>query len=376
MKKFILYAGMAFILSFYAVANIEAGSKNPFDIKKSFDIKKTDIDIASSPTDPCAGGDVDCTYLFTAKDGSNKQITMARRETKEYDEYSSTDWYEYPLPVFTKTEVQAGYYLEDGVPVLVMVYSADKEGKGGAIVCQTSTDYGNTWSASINISDNQHKFGLSVAPNSRYVAIQLVYHVDTHLKEPKEMIVLKYLVDPDSSWFHYTDSVKEDHSISSYGLSLISNGNRVVVSYIGNEKSEKREFTLASKQWAAVSDMSDYKKHSSDTAWLCNDTGTNSGFYLAARRKNSSGKKQLGVHPTDDLINYSSFSRWNDYNADGELPISGMWKCPVTNKLYILALDGKELVGIDSSGVKTTLYENGYGYSLQRRVSMFNVPAK
>ncbi|MHC4138887.1 MAG: sialidase family protein [Planctomycetota bacterium] len=52
----------------------------------------------------------------------------------------------------------------------MMVYSADKEGKGGAIVSRTSTDYGETWSESKNVTDNQHRFGLAVAPNSLMVA--------------------------------------------------------------------------------------------------------------------------------------------------------------------------------------------------------------
>jgi hypothetical protein len=81
MRKLILYAGIALVLSFYAVSNIEAGSSG--------------FNVSIDSTDPCAGGAADSTYIFTAKSGSNKQITMARRETKEYDEYSSTDWYYY-----------------------------------------------------------------------------------------------------------------------------------------------------------------------------------------------------------------------------------------------------------------------------------------
>ncbi len=370
MRKFILYASMVFLLSFYAVAEIESGSEG--------------FEISPYSTDPCAGGDVDCTYLFTAS-GSDKQIAMSRRPTlsgyhyhddddvvyhpehdTHSDEYSSNVWYDYHLPVFTKSEVQAGYYFPQGGGnlVLVMVYSADQEGKSGATVARTSTDYGKTWTSSINLSENQHLFGLAVAPNSRYAAVRV-----------GNKIRLRYLFDPDSSWLLKPNFAKEDHTISSRGLSLIANGSRVVVSYIGSDAlSEKREFKIANGLWADVTDMPDYKKHSNDTAWLCNDT--DSGFYLAARRKDSSGNKGLGVHPTDDLIVYSSFSKWNDYNADGELPISGMWKCPDRNILYILALDGgeKEIVGIESNGAKTTLYNNGS--SLQRRVSMFNVPAK
>jgi hypothetical protein len=114
-----------------------------------------------------------------------------------------------------------------------------KEGKSGAIVARTSTDYGKTWTQSINISENQHLFGLAVAPNSRYAAVRV-----------GNKIRLRYLVNPNSSWSLKTNFAKEDHAISSHGLSLISNGSRVVVSYIGsNALSEKKihycEWTMA-----------------------------------------------------------------------------------------------------------------------------------
>ena len=136
MGKFILYASMAFILSFYAAANIEAGSSE-------FGSKFPEGYVVSAdPTDPCAEGAVDCTYVFTARSGSDKQITMARRpvgienshdsdnHSNHGDEYRSTDWYYYDLPIYTKSQVQAGYYIdENNKLVLMMVYSADKEGK-------------------------------------------------------------------------------------------------------------------------------------------------------------------------------------------------------------------------------------------------------
>jgi hypothetical protein len=101
MKKFILYAGIALVLSFCTAAKIEAGLSD-FLPKKNID-----------PTDPCQGGAVDCTYIFTARSGSNKRITMARRKVKEFDDYSSTDWYYYDLPYYTKSQVQAGYFIDE-----------------------------------------------------------------------------------------------------------------------------------------------------------------------------------------------------------------------------------------------------------------------
>ncbi|MHC4139329.1 MAG: hypothetical protein ACYSR1_05685, partial [Planctomycetota bacterium] len=132
MRKFILYAGMALVLSFYTAAKIEAGSER--------------FTVPIDSRDPCCvGGTVECTYVFTAKSGSTKQITMARRPAKVLDDYSSTDWYYYDLPVYTKSQVQAGYYHdENNNLVLRMVYSADKEDKGGAIVIRSSRDYGAT----------------------------------------------------------------------------------------------------------------------------------------------------------------------------------------------------------------------------------------
>ncbi|MHC4138886.1 MAG: hypothetical protein ACYSR1_03340 [Planctomycetota bacterium] len=82
MRKFILYAGMAFILSFYAVAKIEAGSSEGFEIS----IDSTDV---------CAEGGSDCTYVFTARRGSKKQIAMARKVESADDTYNESDWKHY-----------------------------------------------------------------------------------------------------------------------------------------------------------------------------------------------------------------------------------------------------------------------------------------
>jgi Neuraminidase (sialidase) len=54
--------------------------------------------------------------------------------------------------------------------VLVIAYSADKEGKGGAIVGRISKDYGETWSESKTVINDKLKFGLAVAPYRLFVA--------------------------------------------------------------------------------------------------------------------------------------------------------------------------------------------------------------
>jgi hypothetical protein len=373
MRKFILYAGMAFILSFCAVAKVEAG-RWPFTIE---------ID----STDPCAGGAVDCTYLFTAKDSSsNKIITMARRpvalesehdagdHSNHGDEYRSTDWYYYDLPIYTKSQVQAGYFIDtkDNKLVLMVAYSADKEDKSGGIVSRTSADYGETWTSSIDVSSNKHPFGLAVAPNSRYIAIQ------ANSANFKLRYLSRYTTSPNKyRWVQKDEEAAgEDHYISlDAGLSVIANDSYVVLSFIhGSGKSGTREFDISSEEWLDRSNMTSYKNHSSSTAWLCNDTGTNSGFSLAAKRKNSNGKKRIGVHPTDDLLDYSTFIEWN--SRENDLPVSGMWKCPDNDNKYILAVDDQRIWGLRDDGSASLLYESNQNTSLQRRVSMFNVPAK
>ena len=135
----------------------------------------------------------------------------------------------------------------------------------------------------------------------------------------------------------------------------------------------KKKFTIASGQWRNAEDMPDFKKHQNDTAWLCNETGANSGFYLAAKKANNDGKKVLGVHPTSDLINYSFFTEWDTYD---DFPVSGMWECPNTCKKYILSVDNQRIWGITDDGSRYLLYESNQNSSKQHRVSMFNVPAK
>jgi hypothetical protein len=387
MRKFILYASMVFVLSFYAVENIEAGLIGK--IKKNF---------KAEPTDPCAGGAVACTYVFTAWSGSNKQITLARRPVaSEYghdaddhsnhgDEYRSTDWYYYDLDIYTKTEVQAGYYISsDGVPVLVVAYSADGEGKNGAIVSRISKDYGETWSESTKATNDKRKFGLAVAPNSYIVA-----HVDN-----KHRIGLRQYVEDttrkfewsgvySTGWMDLDNKTGNASTIASDGLSLIYDDTLVdgeplvSVAYLTHipsvsaDKLQIRNYKMVSKDWQDKKELEDGRYYN-DTAWLCNDTVTDSGLYLAAKRKKGNGNKMLGVNLTSDMDDYGTFTNWKHLEDSS---VSGIWKCPDTDTIYILSTNNQEIKGTDSSGNRTVLYQSNQNSSFQRRVSMFNVPAK
>ncbi len=391
MKKIILYASMAFILSLYAVANIEAGSE-------AFDISGDSI----YSTDPCAGGNIDCTYLFAAMSGSDKQIIMARRPTlnasvyhdhdtgdAEYhpehdthsDTYSSSDWCQYLLPVYTKSQVQAGYYISSGLsgtPKLVMVYSADQEGKSGAIVGRVSADHGKTWAASKDISGNEQKFGLAVAPNSSYVAF---------LNTGKDKLYF-YQLDYHQN-FSWTDagSMKSTADRASDGLAVVYDNQNSLISV-----AVKDGFTNAldvyslnpSSGWSSTS-YNFSNNIQKDQAWLAQSNG----FELAIQHGRDG---ELGVYSTTDtsdvlgsgFVNWTSGSDWNRSKSNRH--ISGMWQCPDTGAKYILSTTAKEMKieGItNETGFATTrdLYDAGlsgtYGdKNLQRRVSMFNVPAK
>ena len=361
MRKFILYAGMAFILSFYTAAKIEAGLSDFLPQKNT----TPGITVSIDPTDPCAGGAVDSTYIFSAKSGSTRQITMARREVKELDDYSSTDWYYYDLPVYTKLGVQAGYYLEsDGDLVLIMVYLADKEGKSGAIVSRISKDYGETWTESVNITENKHLFGLSVAPNSNYVVIYNIPEISLH----------KLTWNTNSSW---TDWSKEDDKVNinhpdtqttnrTYGLSVIFDDPLVSVAFVNCKKKLKiRNYNTSTSKWTDYRLVED--GYNNDTAWLCNDIDTANKRFLAAKRSNA------GVRTTNDLTSYSDFNNWTD---QGKFPVSGIWMRPFTSRVYILSTDNQDLFGISQYEQKRVLYRSNQGTSMDRRVSMFSVPAK
>ncbi len=357
MKKFILYAGIALVLSFYAVTKIEAetvaGSEG---FSKHFE-----------HDDPCAEGAVDCTYLFSARSGSDKRITMARREVKELDDYSSTDWFYYDLPIYTKTQVQAGYYVEsDGGLVLVVAYSADQEGKSGAIVSRISRDYGKTWSESMNATNNKHKFGLAVAPYSYYIAY-----------DDNQKIRLRKFVEG-TGWMDLDNKSGGGTAVTSNGLAVLyddtlSSNPLVSVAYVAissgdnvNDRMRIRNYNTSESSWMKVMDS---WNGSNDAAWLCNDTVQASGQYLAAKEK-LENKKKLGTYFTSDMDSFGSFDKWRE---TGDHPVSGMWKCPETEGMYILAVKDQQILGYDEQGVETSLYKSNQDSSFQRRVSMFNV---
>jgi hypothetical protein len=387
MRKFILYASMAFVLSFYAVENIEAGL-----IGK---IKKI---IKAEPTDPCAGGAVACTYVFTARSGSDKQITMARRPVVEHnhdsnidydshsDEYRSTDWYYYDLPFYTKSQVQAGYYIDENNKLVLMVaYSADKEGKSGAIVSRYSEDYGETWSESIHVTNNQHKFGLAVAPNSSFTAI----FNDEEIKL-REFTFLHGTTNgtiEDKIWHYHSDNNKafSPGPLASTGLSVIYSDTLSVplisVAYVeyNREKSwsaiRRREYKVVgnedNRSWLSREEIPDCLRHVDDTAWLYDD---DEDKFLLATKGRIDGNMSIGIHSTDDLRNYEGFVAWLD--KGDSYNVSGIWKCPDSAITYILIIDNEEIWGLVENGGTTLLYVSNQNSSLQRRVSMFNVPAK
>ncbi len=128
-------------------------------------------------------------------------------------------------------------------------------------------------------------------------------------------------------------------------------------------------------------------RYTNDTAWLYNreddGTGTFVGKHFLAAKSyivyGSTPGDYIGVHKTGDLESYSEFEIWR---RQEKYPISGMWKCSDsdTGTIYILSTDSQQILGhyIDASynKVKVVLYESNQNSSIQRRVSMFDVPAK
>ena len=365
MRKFILYAGMAFILSFYAAANIEAGSSG--------------FNVSIDSADPCAGGAVDCTYVFTAKEGGGyQQIFMARRESKEYDDYSSADWYYYDLGIFTKSQAQAGYYIEnDGDLVLVVAYSADQEDKSGAIVSRISKDYGETWSESKDVTNNQHKFGLSVAPKSFFVATNnngtLTLHGFTWNNNSL------------GTW-HNIGETNSNNKIASKGFAVLYNDNPrdifgspvlpyVSVSYITDSNTQQyRYYKVGTSTWTSFvmsqpEDGAQYVEDDVAYLYFANASGLTDYFeaYLFKDYNNV-----LKLETYKDPGTYASA----DVSNSGFNNISGVWKCPLTGKEYTLTIENLNIWGFGRDGAKTKLYTAHRGTSMQRRVSMFNVPAK
>jgi len=322
------------------------------------------------PNDPCAEGFPECRYVFTAKSGSTKQITMARM----CPDCTDSSWYYYDMGFYTKTEVQAGYYYDINNPnnnlVLIVVYSADKEGKSGAIVSRVSTDYGKTWSSSsVNITSNQHKFGLAVAPDSSIVAI---------LNDGK--IKLK-LIQNDGTWEQFGPKGDANSNISSTGLAVIREadaGDIVSVSYATGKKIGIRNFNLRGKTWDGfhLQPGDSYKTYRNDTAWL--KDSASSDYYLAVKKIFEKeywvGAKKLGVLVTTDLTKKNKYSSFQKWVKKGSYPISGLWQDD-DEIIYILSTVNQEIKGTDSNGNISSLYHSNQGSSMQRRVSMFFVPA-
>jgi hypothetical protein len=244
-----------------------------------------------------------------------------------------------------------------------MVYSADKEGKSGAIVSRTSTDYGENWSASMDITDSQRIFGLAVAPRSRYVATSNHNNITLH----------KLVLDTNYSWSKENNTLNISHpdtqsSNNTRGLSVIFEDPLVSVAFVNDKKRLKiNNYSTSASQWTNRLDDSGYNN---DTAWLCNDSDSGTALqFLAAKRNN------VGVHTTSNLTDYSDFNNWTE---QGKFPVSGIWRCPLTVRVYALSTDNQDLFGIANPDYeqKKVLYKSNQNSSFQRRVSMFNVPAK
>jgi hypothetical protein len=282
--------------------------------------------------------------------------------------------------------VQAGYYIDENNKLVLMVaYSADKEGKSGAIVSRYSEDYGETWSASKNVTLNQHKFGLAVAPNSTFTAIfndekiklrEFTFLHGTTNGTTKEKI-----------WHYHNDNNKaySPGPLASTGLSVILGDTlsppKVSVTYVEYNRKKgwsairKREYSVHEdeddRNWLTREDLENCERHVDDTAWLYDDVADK--FLLATKGKDNNGNIVLGLHSTADLRKYGNFKVWN---TDSSYNISGIWKCPDNDIKYILSIVDEKIWGLVENGGTTLLYVSNQSSSLQRRVSMFNVPAK
>ena len=314
--------------------------------------------------DPCAGGATACQYMFTAKTGSPKQITMAR----QVNEPDTQPWYYYDLPFYTKSQVQAGfYYGPDNQVTLMLVYSADQEGKGGAIVSRVSTTYGATWSStSEDITNNQRRFGLSVAPDSQFVA-RLNNSMD-------EVVLFKYsnASTGDYSWVQYSKSVSMNNSVDSKGLAVILDreGSDIVsVSCVADSKVRIRNYSISEGTWQSFKVGN--KSWQDDTAWLYDTTSSN--YYLAAKKRKSNSHK-LGVFTTTDLTDEGAYSSFDEWVGSGSSPISGLYQ-NYGGSIYILSTVNKQIKATDSSGNRYDVYESNQNSSMKQRVSSFVVPS-
>jgi hypothetical protein len=137
----------------------------------------------------------------------------------------------------------------------------------------------------------------------------------------------------------------------------------VSVAFVNCKKKLKiRNYSTSTSEWTGENiTANDYNN---DTAWLCNDINTVS---LAAKKKN------VGVRTTSNQTEYSSFDNWT---KQGKFPVSGIWMCPLAKREYVLSTDNQDLFGISKDQQNIVLYKSNQGTSMQRRVSMFNVPPK
>ena len=265
------------------------------------------------------------------------------------------------MGLYTKSQVQAGYFYDTNEKlVLIVVYSTDKEGKSGAIVSRVSGDYGETWTASLNITGNQHKFGLAVAPDSTYVA----------RTNNGKVALFKY---SDAGWV--TLPKKDDQKLpnQSKGLAVISGqssgGGFVSISCVGNDEVLVANYDLSTETWGSSFALLD--------GWMTNDTAwekqQGTDFYILAAKNTSNW---LGAFFTDDPTNEASYFPFFYFVKAGQSPISGIWQdtSETTGTAYILSTPKQVIKGTVSSGKRTTLYTSNQNSSIARRVSMFNVP--
>jgi len=119
------------------------------------------------------------------------------------------------------------------------------------------------------------------------------------------------------------------------------------------------------------------EEYTNDTAWL--KDAASSKYYLAVKQmKSGSGRgRPLGVIATTNLAHKWGYSSFHEWVRSGGSPISGLWQGD-GGIVYILSTVNqaiKGILGTDSSGNRPTLYLSNQNSSMQRRVSMFVVPA-
>jgi hypothetical protein len=150
------------------------------------------------------------------------------------------------------------------------------------------------------------------------------------------------------------------------------------VSYVTNSNTlQYRDYEVASSTWTeyGYSEPEDGAHYvEDDTAWLYDTNVDGFGKHIMAYRfKDSNQVLKLMTATMHKRIGGRSIA---DISDSGFYNISGMWKCPIKNKRYTLTTENLNIWGFGSGGQKTLLYTANRGSSIQRRISMFNVPAK